>query len=133
MLNSNKARDLGLDNTPGYPALNNLTWTALGLERIRKLIGDLPIIILSGFRSESVNTAVGGSTNSQHCRGQAADFVSPRYGTAHELALLIANNAVLLSVDQVIYESGWVHCSFSMQPRYEALTKIDGKYKKGVV
>ena len=138
MIFSETAQNLGLDNQPSLSVVNNLRYTCLLLERIRKLIGDKPIKVLSGYRSERVNQAVGGSRNSQHCRGQAADIVCPAFGTTQELARIIADNAVLLSVDQVIYEnyrggSTWVHVSSSNNPRYEALTRLNTGHIIGIV
>jgi zinc D-Ala-D-Ala carboxypeptidase len=133
MLYSKTATELGLENNPSLSALNNLRWTCLGLERIRMIIGSLPIKILSGYRSPAVNVKVGGSTNSKHCLGQAADIIAPSFGDARALALRIADNAVLLSVDQVILENTWVHVSFTNNPRYEALTKEKVGYTKGIV
>ncbi|MDR3048695.1 MAG: hypothetical protein LBV16_02485 [Elusimicrobiota bacterium] len=46
------------------------------LEPIRVFYGK-PMIITSGFRGEALNKAVGGSITSQHCRGEAADFIIP--------------------------------------------------------
>lgn len=43
------------------------------LERIRALVGK-PISINSGYRNVTHNRRVGGSTNSQHMKGQAADI-----------------------------------------------------------
>lgn len=43
------------------------------LQRLRLLIGK-PIIINSGYRSESHNKAVGGAKNSQHRLGKAFDI-----------------------------------------------------------
>ena len=43
------------------------------LEDVRTYF-DKPIVINSGFRCDSHNTAVGGSKLSQHTRGKAADF-----------------------------------------------------------
>lgn len=47
------------------------------LERLRILLGNLPIIINSGFRSAVSNTAVGGAEDSQHLFGNAADITVP--------------------------------------------------------
>lgn len=46
------------------------------LEEVRDEFG-VPVVILSGFRSPELNAAVGGSVNSQHMRGEAADFTVP--------------------------------------------------------
>jgi hypothetical protein len=43
------------------------------LEAVRTKIGDRPLLINSGVRCEAHNKAVGGSPNSQHVYGNAAD------------------------------------------------------------
>lgn len=53
----------------------NLIELAQNLEVIRKELGDRPITINSGYRSPEHNKAVGGSNNSYHLRGLAADIV----------------------------------------------------------
>jgi lysozyme family protein len=45
------------------------------LEILRKLIGDKPIKITSGYRNKSYNKSVGGAENSQHLYGNAADIM----------------------------------------------------------
>ncbi|WP_415954317.1 D-Ala-D-Ala carboxypeptidase family metallohydrolase [Streptomyces sp. KLOTTS4A1] len=55
-------------------AKRNARRTMWKLEAIRHKLGDNPITITSGFRSESCNTAVGGSKYSRHMYGDAADM-----------------------------------------------------------
>lgn len=43
------------------------------LETLRALVGR-PCIIVSGYRSQATNAAVGGAHNSQHLYGRAADL-----------------------------------------------------------
>jgi len=54
--------------------LNNIEILVKQLEIIRTNIGDKPIRINSGYRTESHNEAVGGSPTSQHLHGKAADI-----------------------------------------------------------
>lgn len=44
------------------------------LERLRWIIGERPIEIVSGYRCAIHNRAVGGAPNSQHLYGRAADI-----------------------------------------------------------
>lgn len=53
--------------------LVNVVKLACNLQRLRDAIGK-PIIINSGYRSEAHNRKVGGSPNSQHLLGKAADI-----------------------------------------------------------
>ena len=74
LIASATAKRLGLDNTPNYDEKENLRRLA---ETILQPIRDAwksPIIVNSGFRSEAVNKAVGGSKTSQHRLGEAADI-----------------------------------------------------------
>lgn len=109
------------DNEPPAEILPALTRTAQGLERIRTLLGQ-PIHVNSGYRSPQVNAAVGSKPSSQHCKGEAADFICPAYGSPEKVARLLKPLMVDLSIDQLILEFGsWVHVSFTEQPRRMAL------------
>jgi zinc D-Ala-D-Ala carboxypeptidase len=58
----------------------NALVTMWKLEAMRHALGDVPIVITSGFRSYSCNSAVGGSATSRHLYGDAADMVgSPSF------------------------------------------------------
>jgi len=46
------------------------------LESLRSICGDVPLRILSGYRSPATNAAVGGASRSQHIYGRAADIPS---------------------------------------------------------
>lgn len=45
------------------------------LELIREKLGNRPIKVISGFRSEEYNRAIGGAKLSQHVQGRAADII----------------------------------------------------------
>lgn len=47
------------------------------LEQVRTACGGHPVVVHSGFRSKLLNTHIGGSANSQHLKGEAADFHIP--------------------------------------------------------
>ncbi len=60
------------------------------LELLRSICGDRPLEILSGWRSAATNSAVGGTTASQHLYGRAAD-IPAGYATvaqAHEAGFI---------------------------------------------
>lgn len=74
LIASATAKRLGLDNTPTLEEKEKLRQLA---EDILQPIRDAwksPIVVNSGFRSEAVNKAVGGSKTSQHRLGEAADI-----------------------------------------------------------
>ena len=129
MTHSQKAARMGLDNTPPPDVIKQLKRTAEGLELVRALVGH-PIVVSSGYRSPSVNQAVGGKRSSQHILGRAADIIAPGFGSATTLMNAIVNSDI--PCDQVILEfvtpsgGGWVHISFDDNPRRQALA-IDRK------
>ena len=107
---SQTAARRGIDNTPSEAVIKNLTSLCVNvLEPVRAQFGK-PVIVTSGYRSADLNKRIGGSTTSQHCFGQAADF------TVHG----VPNVAVLrfiqqeLRFDQLICEfHSWIHVSFA--------------------
>ena len=79
LTNSATGRRLGLENKPNEQELDNIRKTAERLEKIRAWLGkkygrEVSIHVLSCFRSEAVNRAVGGSRTSAHRFGSAADI-----------------------------------------------------------
>ena len=125
----------GLDNTPNEEQLKCMKEIVENLfEPLREWVGG-PIKINSFFRGEPVNTAIGGSTRSQHMKGQAID-IDDTFGhkTNAEMYHYIKDN---LDFDQMIWEFGddknpnWVHISWvSHRPNRKKLTiakRIDGK------
>lgn len=120
MIQSGYATRHGIDNTPNAEAMANLRYTAEQLDRVRSLLG-VPVLVSSGYRCEKVNTAINGSKNSQHLRGQAVDFTAPSFGNPEQIAKSIANSHI--PFDQLILEYGaWVHVSFTKNPRGQVLT-----------
>lgn len=121
LVKSQVAERKGLDNTPDGVVQANLKGLCMNvLQKVRDHYGK-PVVINSGYRSPAVNKAIGGSTTSQHCKGEAADFEIPGLDNK-EVAKWIANN---LSFDQLILEfyeegkgknSGWIHVSYKDLP-----------------
>lgn len=111
---SNKAAQLGLDNTPAQELTPRLIRLAEMLERVRSTLG-VPVIITSGYRGQQLNRAVGGVTSSDHTQGHAADIVAPRFGSPHAIASALAPLVSTLGIGQLILEGvkgkQWVHLS----------------------
>jgi len=132
----------GLDNTPKdehLEAAKSLFENVV--QPVRDKFG--LTVLNSGYRGEELNEAVGGSSKSQHCKGEAVDLECP--GTSnYEVAKWIELN---LDFDQLILEfytpgipdSGWVHVSYKGDEgnRSQSLTamKEGGKtvYKVGLI
>ena len=107
---------LGLNNDPNSFHLNNMKVISEKIfEPLRMHVGG-PIKINSFYRGPELNKAIGGSSKSQHCKGQAID-IDDTYGNATnaEMYHWIKDN---LNFDQMIWEFGddnnpaWVHVSY---------------------
>ena len=133
LIHSDKADELGIDNSPTQDIVAALTQTAQGLERIRGVLG-VPMLISSGYRCSALNAAVGGAHDSQHLTGHAADFTAPQAGDPLTVCKIILAHRELIMFDQLIYEGRpdgvmWAHVSFvAGAPRGDVLTAhfIDG-------
>ena len=100
----------GISNQPNEQELNNMKLVAENcFEPLRKMWGK-PIKVNSFFRSQSLNQLVGGSSLSQHVKGQAIDITT---GTKTENKKLF-ELAKTLDFDQLIneYDFSWIHISF---------------------
>lgn len=130
---SSTAARNSIDNTPDAATTQRLLTCAMGLEKIRALLG-APLHIDSGYRCPALNRAVGGVPDSAHVQGYAADFKCPDYGSPMEIARAIAGSD--MAFDQCIQEGTWVHVSFDPRLRHQALTATFGPggatYSKGV-
>lgn len=125
----------GISNKPDAVQLTNLQTVAHKMELVRSILGNNPIIISSGFRSEELNKVVGGSNTSSHSQGLAVDFTCPKFGTVKEVCAALKSSN--LKFDQVIYEQGrtnWCHIGFGEKMRREILSwKIGKGYVFGIV
>ena len=135
-IKSQTAARKGIKNEPDDAQLYSMKMVCMNiLEPIRTTF-ERPVIITSGFRSPELCVAIGSSTNSQHAKGEAADFEIPGVDN-RELALWIKSE---LEYDQLILEfykdneptSGWIHCSYTEgMPRKQFLHAFreEGKTK----
>lgn len=98
----------GIDNTPTEEHKNNMIALCQNvLQPVREII-DVPVRVSSGYRSEALNEAIGGSTRSQHSKGEAADINAVGW-SAYDLCCFIRD--MDYPYDQLIYEGTWVHVS----------------------
>ena len=113
---STTATRRGIDNTPDKEHLDNMKLLAEKVfEPLRKWVGG-PIRINSFYRGPELNKAIGGSSKSQHCKGQAMDIDDNGcHKTNAEMYAWIKDN---VEFDQMIWEFGdddnpnWVHVSY---------------------
>lgn len=125
----------GIPNEAPPEIVDRLILTADRMEKVRSLLGDKPIRVLSGYRNQKVNTVVGGSKTSAHRTGHAVDFTCPEFGTPAQVASYLAEH--LKDYDQIIEEFGsWVHVGFGPGKRMQKLTarKVSGRtvYTNGI-
>lgn len=107
------AQRLGIDNAPNNEqTLAMQRFCANVYDRVCEKFGKI-IPFNSFFRSEKLNKAIGGSRNSQHCKGEAIDLD----GNSNLNATIFNYIKDNLDFDQLIWEFGdkncpdWVHVS----------------------
>ena len=138
---SRTATRRGINNTPNDEQLANMELVAEEVfEPLRAYVGG-PIKINSFFRCPELNKAIGGSSKSQHCKGQAMD-IDDTFGrmTNSEMYHFIKEH---LDFDQMIWEFGdddnpdWVHVSYvspeENRKRCLKAFREDGKTKYSVI
>ena len=109
------AKARGIQNRPNAQQIISLVYlAAYVLEPLREAMHE-PIPISSGFRCEQLNRAVGGVSNSQHMKGQAADLcIDGDLKKGRKWFDYIKGH---LPFDQIIWEHSsngtyWVHVSY---------------------
>jgi len=129
---SQTAARRGINNDPEHAkTVLNLLYTAEMMVHVRKLLGDKPIIVSSGYRSPDLNKVVGGSDTSAHTQGWAVDFTCPGFGNPLKVAKAIAESDI--EFDQLIHEyEKWVHISFDPRNRKQLLTINKSGTKSGL-
>lgn len=134
-IESQTAARLNIDNTPDEKILANLRMLVTTMEQVRKLLGNNPVYISSGYRCPALNRAIGSSGTSAHTMGYAADFTCHKFGTPKEVANKINESSI--KFDQLIYENTWVHLSIDPRNRRDVLTAHfnngSTKYTKGII
>jgi len=102
-------------NEPNPSEIANLQRLAGLLEQVKSVLGGVPIMVNSAFRSKQVNDAVGSKDTSQHRLGCAADIRVP--GMVPD-AVVKAVIAAKLPFDQLIREfDRWTHISVPNDPK----------------
>jgi len=137
---SNTAKRKGIENEPNKTQLAAMKLVAEKVFQPVRQKFRVPIFISSFFRCKELNTVLGGSKTSQHCKGEAMDLDADVFGnvTNAQIFRYILDN---LDFDQLIWEYGddenpnWVHVSFKKTGnRKQVLKAVKGKgyvkYKK---
>ncbi len=138
---SDTASKRKINNTPDVHSKRNIVSTIdYLLDPIRKQYGK-PIKITSGYRCKSLNTAVGGASNSSHMYGLAAD-IKPSNGDMATLQAKVLEWAKTHLYDQIIIEqpdnkgiASWLHVGWrrgsdrSQRRQVLIATKVNGKWQ----
>jgi zinc D-Ala-D-Ala carboxypeptidase len=126
--NSDTATRHGINNEMSPSQIESAKLLCENVFEPLRLYLNIPIRISSGFRCVQVNRKIGGSTSSQHCKGEAMDIKIDAKGF-----YFIKDK---LEFDQLIWEFGndeqpsWVHVSHKKsRNRKQVLkaTKRNGK------
>ncbi len=123
LIHSDTAAVRRIDNTPSHDVVRRLNALMDDcLDPVRELWGS-PIGVNSGYRSPSLNAAVGGASSSQHMKGEAADITTGNIADNLQLFERIAASAI--PFDQLIDENRgrWIHISY----------RADGKNRRQVL
>ena len=114
-----------IDMTPTASVLDNLRNLASEvLEPIREQVMG-PLVITSGYRPKALNDLIGGSKDSDHLTGCAADVHAPGM-SLYDLSKIVDRLKMQIPLKQAILEfNQWLHVSIQSQgeaPRREFLT-----------
>jgi len=128
---SETAQRLGISNKPKKEHIENMELIAEKIFQPLREWVDHPIRINSFFRSEELNSRIGGALSSAHKDGLAMDLDSLGGKTNLEMFHYIKDN---LEFDQLIWEFGeepkWLHVSWNKKKNKKQVlvTKRKGKY-----
>ena len=118
LVRSETAIRRGISNEPSEEVIRNLRHLCTEvLEPLRAYAGK-PIVISSGYRCPALNRAVGGVSQSQHLRGEAADLHLPSIAEGRTWFRWLMDNTTF---DQLIWERNpqgtcWIHVSCKADP-----------------
>lgn len=108
MTRSQTATRHGIVNDPTDAHLVNLVYTCQLLEQVRMICEGNSILVSSGYRCPELNTRIGGSRQSAHMEGRAADFTIPGFGGVEAVAEAVRGSGV--PYRKLIIEFGrWIH------------------------
>lgn len=143
---SDTALRFGIDNTPGPEAISNATSAAMGMEKVRSVLGCL-IVVHSWHRCEALEKVLCKKdfdawcfrhgknistlellelawheyfSRKGHPKGWCIDFTAPQFGTPRQIVRTLKDSGIRF--DQLIEEGSWVHGSFDPRMRGEILT-----------
>lgn len=143
-IKSDTAIKKGIDNEPDEKSMDNLISLMRIMDKIRErwteyceenYLQHPQIIVTSGYRSEALNNALGGSKTSQHKTGSAVDFEAKngQNKALFEVILKMLEDGDI-ECSQLIWEKGndnnpdWIHIGkYEGRKRNEVLKYEEGK------
>ena len=110
LTHSDSALRKGIPNVPD--TIEKQALADLAVNVLDEIKGKFPTMhITSGYRNEHVNRLAGGKPNSQHMKGEAADFTVPGRSLKEVYRWILASD---IDYDQMIIEHGrWIHISYT--------------------
>ena len=114
-------KELGIEGANAIVKKNMNTLVDKIMDPLREKVG--AIRVNSGYRTPAHNKQIGGATNSQHCKGEAADIFPLEKDIDAVFTMIIRE----FKYDQVILEKNnagarWIHISYSTKNRQKAMT-----------
>ena len=132
LIHSDTAVKYNINNYPDLKSLDNMLLLIVEcLQPVRNLLKK-PMIITSGYRCNLLNQKLNGAYNSQHCKGQAVDFIITGMSVSDIVSKIRHSN---IEFDQLIEKntktSCWVHISYNKgKNRKDVLRYKNGIYTK---
>jgi len=106
----------GIINEAPESMYSTLRKTAIGMEKVRATLNNLPITVSSWYRCLPLNRLLKSPDTSQHPKGEAVDFICPAFGTPLDICRAIIKNKEIVRFDQLVFEHTWVHISWNSDP-----------------
>lgn len=131
LIHSAYAEKYHLSNLPKQDEIKKLNQLATEILQPIRNEFNAPIKVTSGYRSPRVNKGVGGSSTSQHVKGEAADITSSDNKKLFDTIISLIKSHEI-EVGQLIneYNYSWIHVSLPTSKHHNEVLKAI-KTKKG--
>ena len=124
---SQTAKRNTLSNEPDDKHIENLKYLCAEVLEPLRMWFNSPVKISSGFRSELVNHAIGGSGKSLHCHGCAADIDYVKGVELFEVIKFIYERLPFTELIAEYFPGGWIHVGLVKGREKERTLKIKDK------